>query len=88
MRTGARGSPWSPLSQLSEIHIFGLQAFRPLLHFKRYARTLFERSKAAARNGGKMDENIFATLWINPNPFAALNHFTVPVSFKTTPSAI
>ena len=26
--------------------------------------------------------------WINPKPFAALNHFTVPVSFKTTPSAI
>src|SRR5947209_14791841 len=25
--------------------------------------------------------------WINPNPLAALNHFTIPVSFKTTPSA-
>ena len=58
----AAAPPVALRPDLGQIHIFGLQAFRPLLHFKGYARTLVERFISASRNGGKMDEHIFAIL--------------------------
>jgi hypothetical protein len=48
-------------ANLGHIHIFGLQALRPLLYFKGYASTLVKRAISASRNGGKMDEHVFAT---------------------------
>jgi hypothetical protein len=38
-------------ANLNEIHIFGLQALRPFLYFKRHARALVERAVSAGRNG-------------------------------------
>jgi len=57
----AAAPPVALRPDLGQVHIFGLQAFRPLLHFKGYARTLVERFISASRNRGKMDKHIFAT---------------------------
>jgi hypothetical protein len=58
---------------LGEIHVFSLQALRPILYYKGYARTLIERTVPACRNGGKMDENIFAILALNkPKSFCGV----------------
>jgi hypothetical protein len=65
--------PFHFVADLGEIHVFGLQALGPILYYKGYARTLIERTVSTCRNGGKMDENIFAILALNkPKSFCGV----------------
>src|ERR1017187_2308228 len=60
-------------ANLGHIHVFGLQAFRPLLNFQGYARALVERPISTCRNGGKMDKYIFATFALDKSkPFCGV----------------
>ena len=57
--------PGSGDANLNEIHVFGLQALRPLLYLEGYPRALVERTVSASRNRGEVDENIVPTLALN-----------------------
>lgn len=65
--------PVHSVADLGEIHVFCLQALGPILYYEGYARTLIERTVPTCRNGGKMDENIFAILALNkPKSFCGV----------------
>jgi hypothetical protein len=66
---------------LREAYLLGLQTLWSFGHDKGDLRSLIERAVAARFDRREMHEDVFAVLPCNPNPFPALNHFTVPISF-------